>query len=45
MKIYHALKETSYPTDWGSMTGSTTIAITIGNYLFDPMEGVRELIL
>jgi hypothetical protein len=33
LKIHHALKETSYPTDQCSMTGSATIATTIGNYL------------
>jgi hypothetical protein len=37
MKIYHALKETSYPTDIQSMTGTAAIATTIGNYFFDPI--------
>jgi hypothetical protein len=37
LKIHHALKETSYPTDLHSMTVSAAIAITIGNYLFDPI--------
>jgi hypothetical protein len=33
LKIHHALKETSYPTDGCSMTGSAARATTIGNYL------------
>jgi hypothetical protein len=35
LKIHHALKETSYPTDLHSMTGFATIATTIGNYLLE----------
>jgi hypothetical protein len=37
LKIYHALKETSYLTDHTIVTVSAAIAITIGNYL---SEGV-----
>jgi hypothetical protein len=36
LKIHHALKGTSYPTDQCSVTGSAAIATTIGNYLFAP---------
>jgi hypothetical protein len=31
LKIHHALKETSYLTDKGTITGSSGIATTIGN--------------
>jgi hypothetical protein len=37
LKIYHALKETSYLTDECSLTGSGRIATTIGNYFSDPI--------
>jgi hypothetical protein len=37
LKIHHALKETSYLTDEGSITGSGGIATTIGNYLSNPI--------
>jgi len=37
LKIHHALKETSYLTDKGSVTGFGGIATTIGNYLSDPI--------
>jgi hypothetical protein len=33
LKIHHALKETSYLTDRQSMTGSSGMATTIGNFL------------
>jgi len=33
LKIHHALKETSYLTDRQSVTGSSGMATTIGNYL------------
>jgi hypothetical protein len=45
LEDYHALKETSYPTDNFIVAHSAAIATTIGNYFLadNPVASAREL--